>query len=101
MFAIPMKVSATHYDLFLCLEDENIERIKAYDPAEVLTSLMGEPWNGMLVRGFIVTYAAPGELAEVTRLCNEGRAEAALRLLSRGWKYRPDQGDSDDTYSRM
>lgn len=36
MITIPLQVNPAQYDLFIILEDENIERIKKYDPAEVV-----------------------------------------------------------------
>ena len=36
MLSIPVRLNETEYVLFIALQDANIERIKQYDPVEVV-----------------------------------------------------------------
>ena len=84
-------------DLLMVLSDENIERIKRYDPAQM-------PWETLPIEYAMrrphtigVAYATAEELAEIERLSasDPGWKEKALKMLSRGFEYRPDLGDHD------
>jgi hypothetical protein len=97
LFTIPFQVRPLHYSVVVVLSDENIERIRHYDPAEIvsgdITRALGEPWHWLTLRDVIVAYATTEELNTVTVLVKEGKATEALRLVTRGWQYRPHEGD--------
>jgi hypothetical protein len=101
MFIIPFQVSQTEYTLFIALDQENIDRIKNYDPAEVVKTNLGQPWSGLALKDVIIGFATEEEKNKVMELWKAGQPQKALRLLSRGFKFRPDRGDSDDQYQRM
>ncbi len=100
MLTIPIRINATEYSIFVVLEDENLTRMRWYDPAEVVTSKMGE-WAKLKVRDIIIGYGSADDIAEVHRLSAEGKGKEALRLLTRGWKFRPLLGDSDESYTPL
>lgn len=97
MITIPLQINRTEYDLFIVLEEENLTRLKEYDPAEILTSRLGSFAN-LKVRGFYIYYASPEEVLQVASCQNLGEVAACLKNLSRGWKFRPEQGDNDAPY---
>ena len=94
MMVVPFQVSAAAYSIFVVLEDENIERIKAYDPAEVTTSKMAG-FADLHLDTVIVGYASGAEIAELTAITDPRELPAFLRKLSRGFRFRPDRGDYD------
>lgn len=97
MMTIPLQVNSGEYDLVIILEDENIERLKGYDPGEVDISKLG-PFSNLRVRRIQIAYANPEEV-KLIGLCNtRGQLAETLNNLSRGWKFRPELGDSDMAY---
>jgi hypothetical protein len=100
MMVLPFQLNSAEYSMFVILEDDNIERIKAYDPAEVNVPKMGD-WTRLKLRDVIITYATPQEVAEFTKLCTQDKALEAMRLLSRGFKYKPEAGDHDRPYTSL
>jgi hypothetical protein len=98
MFVIPFRISAREYSMYIVLDDENLERIKKYDPAEVTLRSMGGEWARSTLKDVIIAYATSAEQQQVLELCATGKVKDALRLLSRGFRYRPDQGDYDGPY---
>lgn len=101
MISIPMQVNDLLYDLFVILEDENIERIKNYDPAEIVTQNMPKPWRSMSIRNVILMRATSEEMIHITSLHNFDDVKAAIKNLSRGWKYKPKSGDNDGSYQML
>lgn len=96
MFLIPVRYQDnTAYDLWVVLQDENIHRVMEYDPAEVPVARLPGSWEGLTLHTVYVTYATDEEVIEVNRMIAGGLIKDALRLLSRGYKFRPDQGDHD------
>lgn len=98
MQLIPVTISTLEFDLWVILEHENMERLRAYDPGEIIVDKFPEPWRSMRVRNIQLCYATPLDMAEVTMRLKAGEIQTALKFLSRGFKYRPDAGDHDDPY---
>jgi hypothetical protein len=63
----------------------------------VLRSL-GGGWAGSTLKDVIIAYATAAEQQRVLELCSAGQVKDALRLISRGFRYRPDRGDYDGPY---
>jgi hypothetical protein len=100
MLSLPFKVSDTEMDLFVILEDDNIERIKQYDPAEIVRSNLG-PMARLTIRNVVIMYASKADIATVMPMFENGDPNQAMRHLSRGFRYRPDAGDHDDGYKSL
>jgi len=97
MIVIPLVCGEAEMDICIVLEDENLQRIRAYDPAEVVRSAMG-PWADHAIRNVIVTYATPADMVTVNILMEQQSIGAAMQYLARGFRYRPDRGDTDQPY---
>jgi len=84
-------------DIVMVLADENIERLKSYDPAQVLWSDLPPETFSRRPHTIGVAYATALELEEITRMSESDPdwKEKALVLLERGFEYRPDLGDHD------
>ncbi len=99
MITIPIQQNATEYDLWVVLGDENLTRIREYDPAEIVTAKLGMPWRGLRLRNVMICYA---NTEEIERLVSAPTRAAVLLLikevLSRGFKFRPERGDHDGDY---
>lgn len=98
MFCLPLQLSDDEYALYVFLESENLERMHAYDPAVVTTRALGESFARLRCKEVVVGYAAAEDLATVMGMCREGKPVEALRHMTRGFRYRPDQGDHDGPY---
>lgn len=102
MLVIPFAIGATEYSVFIVLQDENIERIKDYDPAEVPNvSRLPSELQELRLKDVLVGYATDEDVAFIERCAREGRPADGLRHLSRGFRYRPDHGDHDRGPERL
>ena len=80
MMLLPVQLHGDdEFTLFVLLEDENIDRIKEHDPAEVTVQKLGGKWADLKVRDICITYLAPGEAQKFMDLCKVNRVQEALR----------------------
>lgn len=89
------------YDLCVILQDDNIARMKTYDPAELLTANLPQIYQSRKIRNVIIMYATEEEVPRITAMCRAGQIKEALKYLSRGWVFRPEAGDNDDPYRHV
>lgn len=101
MIAIPFQTEPGFYSVVLVLEDENIERIKRYDPGVFETSKVKvEPFVNSRLKDVCIAYATGEEIKQIQQLGNN--FESIMKLLFRGLERRPDLGDHDtDSYQRV
>jgi hypothetical protein len=97
MMALPVIVNERCYDLFIILQDDNIERMKAYDPAELITANFAERFTDRNIRTIVMMYGTKADISRFTTMCQAGDVRGALRYLARGFKFRPEAGDEDVT----
>lgn len=100
MQIIPFKTEPGRYNLFVILEDANVERIKQYDPAQFDARKLPEEWHACTLDVIIIGYANAHDIAKVRELIGRGAAASAMEYLSRGFAYKPLQGDNDFPYTR-
>lgn len=98
MFALPIQVSESEYAVYVFLENENLERMREYDPAVVTAQALGESFARLRFKEVIIGYATQEDLAKVIGMCGDGKPREALRYMTRGFRYRPDRGDHDGPY---
>lgn len=98
MMVIPFRVSETQYSLYVILGKENLQRIAQYDPAEVTLDKLGEPFAKLTLKDVVIGYATDDEQQQVVGLCASGQVRQALRMISRGFRFRPTGGDYDGPY---
>lgn len=97
MILLPMVRRNGSVDLLIVLDEQNIERIMQYDPAEVIWPQMPHEYSARRPNCIAITFATAAELAEIERMSlkdPEWKAKA-LSLLSRGFKFQSDKGDHD------
>jgi hypothetical protein len=99
MLVIPFQLNAEEFSVFVVLEDENLERMKANDPAQVNVWKMGEPYARLTLRDVIIASPTAADVATALQMARSGSPAAAMEYLSRGFKFRPDKGDSDLPYT--
>lgn len=97
MMTFPLQLTQDEYDLVIILEDENIERLKKYDPAEIVGKNLGS-FAKLKIRNIQICYATPEETMEISNCHTIGEVAKAIRKLGRGFRYRPELGDSDSAY---
>lgn len=99
MFCLPIQISPTEFALYIFLQDENLERMRQYDPAEVKMAHLGDAFKGALrLKEILIGWASEEDFERVMELCQRGEPKEALRHLTRGFRYRTDQGDHDGPY---
>jgi hypothetical protein len=102
MISIPYQITKTAYGIFLALEEENVERIRAYDPAQLQVSKLREPFKSMKLVAVTVGFINAEDKAEAVRLMrNSSTVVPLLEYLSRGFQYRPESGDNDEDYKSL
>lgn len=101
MMVLPLQISETEYSTVVILEDENIERIKQHDPAEVHTKLLIDQFSSRELKSVMIAYVSPSEKDELVTFLKQGDLSKALTMLSRGFQFRPDKGDNDNPYERV
>lgn len=84
-------------DVVIVMAEENIERIRRYDPAQVNWRDLPPEYSMRSIHSVGVAYATADELKEIERmsLSDADWKEKALKTLSRGFEFRPDLGDHD------
>jgi len=95
MIVIPFQLNDREYSVFVMLQDDNLERIRIYDPAEVQINKLGERFQKLKLKDVIIGYGTDDDQRKVLELCGAGQPREALKYLSRGFAFRPDQGDHD------
>lgn len=95
MQAIPVILSDDYYDLFIIVEEENVLRMKAYDPPEITTLQLPVEFHSRKVNNIVLMYATEEDLVRVTAACDANDLQGALRILSRGYRWRPDSGNGE------
>ena len=81
--------------LLVILEDENIERIKEHDCAEVIWAQLAPYSCHMVPESITIGYATADELKKIQKWAKEGNIAEAIKLVTDGFKYRPERGDHD------
>jgi hypothetical protein len=99
MLLIPFEVGGGEFSVFVVLEGENLERMKANDPAQINVWKMGEPFARLKLRDVMITSPSADDVAKALVLIRGGQPRKAMEFLSRGFKYQPDRGDSDLPYT--
>ena len=101
-YTIPFPVGTLQFSVMLVLSDESIARIRERDPAELtmrdIIQAGGPLLHGRTLKDVVVTYATAEEIETVVKMLAEGRGTEALRLLTRGYRFKP--GD-DDAMSKL
>jgi hypothetical protein len=105
MYVIPFQLNASQYSVFIVLQEENLERIRQYDPAEVslakVHELQPQRFEGLKLKDVLIGYGTDADVREALHLLATGAVRQGLQLLSRGFRYRPDAGDHDGPYKSL
>jgi hypothetical protein len=82
-------------NLVIVLGDDNIQRIKQYDQAEIIWQELPWKYSSRRPHTIAVAYATADEMQAIDGLAREGKQQEAIDLVTRGFQFRPDQGDHD------
>lgn len=85
-----MKVLQLHNQLLILLDDEAIERIKRYDPAEIQMKDYG---LGDVLIG--ISYANAEDMEVIIGHLRNRNSRLAFAHATRGFEYKPEAGDHD------
>ena len=92
MLLLPIPLPNGKVNLIIVLEDANLERIKQHDCAEVNWSDLGDHAVRTPVK-IGVGYVNPEECARLYKMAKKGDVAGCLRLVTGGFKHRPEEGD--------
>jgi len=96
MMLAPLQINAEEYIIICALQDENLERIKQKDPAQLQIYRLGEPFSKLNLREVHLTHITDKEMEVIQTMISNGEdVRGFLKKLCSGWKYRPDKGDND------
>ena len=98
MHIIPFQTGPASYNVFVVIEDDNLARMREYDPAQFGLDRLPPEWGARRLGMVIIGYPSPKDLAQVQFLLQAGEVGRALKFLTRGFKFDPAQGDSDEPY---
>lgn len=93
MLVIPFSDNPRTYKLFVVLEDDGIERIKEFDPAQIQLPLPG--FNDLVLERLFIGYANEEVKKQILDCVSSNAVGRALALLSSGSRFRPELGDYD------
>jgi hypothetical protein len=84
-------------DLLIALDDENIERIRQYDYAEVVWPQLPREYSMRRPSTIGITFCTKEEQEQIAVMSNTDPEwkEKAFKLLTRGFEFKPDRGDND------
>jgi hypothetical protein len=84
-------------DLLIALAEENIERIRQYDAAEVIWPQLPQEYCMRRPHTIGVTFCTQAEQDEITRMSNTDPdwKDKAFQMLTRGFEFKPELGDHD------
>jgi hypothetical protein len=94
-FIIPFQVSPTQFSIMVILSEGSIERIKQYDPSEIV---VGNEWDHLKLDRVIIGHLTDSEMDKLEQRIKLGWKVDPIticRSISRGFQYRPDLGDHD------
>ncbi len=95
MIVIPFQVDPRQYSVMVAFDEEGLDRLRKYDPGELVLSKLGPPWTGLKLKDVVITFCNADDLERVKRWCTVGDVKSAYKWLTRGWQFRPDLGDHD------
>lgn len=98
MMMIPFRVGGDSYSVFVILEAENVARMKDNDPAQINVWKLPEEFRRLTLRDVIIATPSPEDIAEAILLLRSGKPKNALEMLSRGFAFKPKEGDNDLPY---
>lgn len=80
--------------LLVILDPESLARMREADPAEVNLAEVSRKIGSTILQP-IIHICYEEKTPEFERILQSGDVKALLKYLSRGWRFRPDQGDHD------
>src|SRR6185295_12399474 len=98
MHLLPIETRKGVYDIFIVLEEHNLERMKAADPAQVALGKFPPVWQDKKLERVVICYASDVDVGRAVKLISGGHVLEALQYLTRGFKFDPKKGDNDEAY---
>lgn len=98
MMMIPFEVGDGEYSVFVILEAENLTRMKDNDPAQLNVWKMPDDFRKLALRDVILASPSEQDIATALHMIRSGNPKGAFGYLSRGFKFKPKEGDNDLPY---
>lgn len=101
MILIPFQINEQEFNIFCALQQENIERIREYDPAQIEPYKLGAGWDKLKLNIVFIGYANNRDIQRIQAWIAVGQLDEALKHLSHGFQFKPEAGDHDKLYQSM
>jgi len=101
MIVIPFQINKSEYSILIALEEENLTRMKKYDPAELSVDKLPSDMRKLKLKTIHLCYATAEDAGQMLLFVKQGEIGKALSHLARGFEFRPDLGDSDAPYVKV
>jgi hypothetical protein len=96
MVVIPFQINERQYSVFVGFDEQGIQRMREYDPAELVLQKLPDRFQRLQLKDVLFGYCDDDDMSKIqVMLSEDGTPGRALRYLSRGWKFRQDFGDHD------
>lgn len=92
---LPIPQNENKLSLLIVLEDDNVARIKEHDCAEIHWNQVQRMYPRMTPATIGIAYATPSEMVQIQAFIEKDDVKSAIKLLTVGFKYRPEAGDHD------
>lgn len=98
MMMIPFAVGSGEYSVFVILEGDNLRRMADNDPAQLNIWKLPEEFQRLTLRDVILASPNDADIAKAIGMIRTGKPKEAFEYLSRGFKFKPKEGDNDLPY---
>jgi len=95
MMVVPYRTGDSEYAVYVILGRDSLDRIADYDPAVIQLNKLSGPWQRLRLVEIVITWATEAEFKQIIELATANKPREALKLVTRGFRFRPDLGDYD------
>ena len=94
MLLLPIPTETRRLKLLVVLEHDEIDRMKRYDPAQVMWDDLGL-YRNIPVESVTISYLKPEHAKDFYEWARTGQIKRCVDLIMSGFEFRPDLGDND------
>lgn len=82
-------------------DEENVQRLNERDPIDIDIKKFGPPFADLKIARLLICIEDEAGIKKIGELKAKNDITGLIDHVLRGWKFRPERGDSDKPYERM